>query len=236
MTSLCPKCNGPLETKNGHSYCSSCKCYQMEFRDSIQPKASLVAHKPTPNEAIRIVDDDGRAISMDSGAQGQIDLSLTAKRRHNESGDSEVCRILVNRLNQDGDRWGDAVHVKTKSRDEAGVDGRARDGQRVLNIQVTRACADPNLWKRVDPKNPTQRALSDSAHADELRDAIAKKSTRPKEGIVLALDSIETPHVVLSVVESFRKRHGEWARSLGYQAIWLVGASPELSYRLDQDA
>jgi|HubBroStandDraft_5_1064220.scaffolds.fasta_scaffold325192_1 hypothetical protein len=206
--------------------------YFVDLSDSIALTSSLVAHKPGPQEAVRVTDDDGRSIAMDV-SEGQIALSLRANKRPNETSDLEVCRILVTRLNRDGGRWEGLVHLKSSNRDEAGVDCRADDGDSILNIQVTRASGDPAIWSNVNVLVPIERVRSDSAYAEELRDAIVRKETKPKQGIILALDSIETPHIASSVIGLFETNYGEWVRSLGFRAIWVVGPSPELTFRLD---
>jgi hypothetical protein len=207
----------------------------LELSDGITLKSALVARQPGTEEVLRISDDSGRAISTDLDSHRYVTLSLRANKRRNEDGDLEVCTILVQRLNRDGANWHDLVHLKPKSNQEAGVDCRAKNGSRVLNIQVTRACPDQTLWSHVDPQVPVKRSESVSRYAEELHDAIVKKKTQPKAGIVLALDSIETPHVVKAVVELFRNKYAGWVRSLGYEAIWLVGPSPDITFCLDQE-
>jgi hypothetical protein len=36
-----------------------------------------------------------------------------------------------------------------------------------------------------------------------------------------------------SVVESFRERHGAWAATLGFDAVWIVGQGEGFTHRLD---
>ena len=195
---------------------------------------SLVAHKPAPQEALRIVDDVARrAITTDVDRDGQIAHSLRGNKRTNETGDLEVCRILLDRLNQDGEPWKDLIQLKAESRAEAGVDCQASHGIHILDIQVTRALSDPDFWKRVNPHVPSNLELSNLDCAEQLRVTIANKAAKPKGGIVLALDSIETPHCTQHVIELFRSAHGAWARSLGYKSIWVVGPTADLTFQLD---
>jgi hypothetical protein len=63
---------------------------------------SLVAHKPGPDEAIRISDDRGRSIRTDTSSDGQVTLYMRAPVREGEDDDLEVCGILLEKLEQNG--------------------------------------------------------------------------------------------------------------------------------------
>ena len=64
--------------------------------------------------------------------------------------------------------------------------------------------------------------------------AIWKKRFHARPDEVLALNAIRTPWAVSRpVVESFRQRHGEAARRLGFKEVWVVGWSEAMTERLD---
>jgi hypothetical protein len=51
--------------------------------------------------------------------------------------------------------------------------------------------------------------------------------------LMLALDAIRSPgYVEDPVMAAFLATHGTWAAGLGYQAIWLVGPTAELTHQL----
>ena len=89
------------------------------------------------------------------------------------------------------------------------------------------------MWKQVSLVAPVRRTISLLDLVEDLYAAIVKKEMRPKCGIVLALDSIETPHLGTDVVNLFLAKYGTCVQSLSYDAIWVVGPTPELTYRLD---
>src|ERR1039458_6281268 len=225
---MCPRCGEWLQARSSGSQCLFCGGYFIQVSDGLALSSALVAHQPGVEEKLRISSDFGRAISSDLSSRGYVTSSLRAKKRRNEEGDLEVGNTLVQRLNQDGANWRDLVQVDPKNNQEAGVDCSANDGSSDLLIQVTRASGDQTLWRNIGPDVPVERSRTASEYAEDLYDAIVKKETKPKSGIVLALDSIETPHVTKAVVELFRNRHARWARSTGWKAIWLVGPSPDV--------
>lgn len=47
----------------------------------------------------------GVVVSGDGTADGKLSRVLKADPRHNEEGGTEVCRILISRLNRDGAGW-----------------------------------------------------------------------------------------------------------------------------------
>jgi hypothetical protein len=72
--------------------------------------------------------------------------------------------------------------------------------------------------------------------ADDLRTAIDHKSriaASQRASLVLALDATKTPgHALHAVTTSFTARHGSWASSLRFRAIWIVGHGVALTTRL----
>jgi hypothetical protein len=148
-----------------------------------------------------------------------------------------VCRILLERLNADGSRWGNPQLRSTSQREE-GVDCYADDGANRLRIQVTRAEGSRGFWARLANKGRIKGNVPVDALADVLRKSIERKAMKTAEqqrpGVLLALDATETAGLVLDgVVAMFQRKHGAWAAGLGFQSIWLVGPNTRLTSRLD---
>jgi len=198
------------------------------------------------DEAIPLVHGEGansEAIRRSAGGQfaaadltddGRVTFSLQGRSPQNEEGVEKVCAILIERFNQHGDRWSDPTRST-----EPGVDCEARDESRLLKVQVTRTPYDPAIRRALG-----RTGVSSGAHAsadeaaDDLRARVEAKADRAapsgRIGITLALDATDTSAYVLQeVVRSFRARHGTWVRNLGFEAVWVVGPTSNLTHRLD---
>ena len=148
-----------------------------------------------------------------------------------------ACRLLVGKLNRDGAAWGEPVPGKGI------VDCEAFDNDeptKRLAIQVVRANTDPNLWKALNThKRVSQLQTPQMELADQLKQAIEKKANKIqlglREGLMLALDATRLPALAFDeVVLLFERQFGLWAKSLGFEGIWLVGPVDELISRLDR--
>jgi len=116
----------------------------------------------------------------------------------------------------------------------------AYDGADILKIQVTRAERSTRVWETLNKKgSATNKYPTVDEAADALRDTIEAKGKNIKDKsqraeILLALDATETASQVFElVVDSFCRRHGLWARQLGFRGIWVVGPTATLTTRLD---
>lgn len=205
---------------------------------AIQIEEGLVVHGKGNDrtEAIRLSDSEGQSTAADLLGDGTARLSIQGRSPQGEEGGEIVCRALIGRLNQYGARWGEPRFVQ-----ETGVDYEARDGEEVLKIQVTRPVRD--VWEPLKHAGlATKDYPSAQQIAAELQLAIQDKVDRLKnqlqpsqlKGITLALNATMTPSSAFgSVVESFRRRHGTWARGVGFKDIWVVGPTADLTFRLD---
>lgn len=197
-------------------------------------QTSLVAHKPGTTEALR-ASDGQRSLVADLSQDELLKITLTAKRRQNESGNQEICQILAEKLSSVS-LW-DIRHPVAQGGREQGVDCVLvpKGVGKPLNLQITRAYNDPFFWKSVHPSKSTNREATVGEYVQEIRNAIEKKAKRTpqKSEIVLVLDAIETAHSFEKVSESFRKQNGAWVRQLGFEAVWLVGPTAALTHRLD---
>jgi hypothetical protein len=218
--------------------------------DTVTVKASFLAHKPggPSGEGFRAVDDDRTSISVDADVQGMNVSAIKAPPRHGEEGNDKVCAVLMAKLNKDGGCWVECEccsDAKTMDPDaDCMLYGMTkaemlkllpvkRRNVPVQKVQLTRAIRDQVIWQEIDSGDTASFVLSAQAAANRLRDAIEAKK-RSAKGVILALDGTDALwQVKKAVVDEFRHMHGNWAQSLGFDSIWVVGRTAELTFRLD---
>jgi hypothetical protein len=186
-------------------------------------------------EAIRISDSKKRSSAIDLDTSGQLSYSIEGASSHGESNTPDVCKALIQRLNMSGGQWGEPA-IPDGRDDE--IDCVAHDGQRTLNIQVTRAVSKQDIWRQLDRLGSVTDTTTVQRAADDLicRVQMKAKIVPPvrRSNLLLALDAMDTSgHSLGVVINDFQKRHGAVARALGFQAIWIVGPLAELTSRLD---
>ncbi len=170
-------------------------------------------------------------------------FTVEGRTAQGEGGNGEVATILIRILNRLGANWGPPADVSAaKDRSTDDVDVEARDGSSVLRIQVTRA--EREIWRmggRVRKGNPPVKAelhRSPDDAASMLMVAIQDKAkwSRPTQlgSLVLALTVLDSPIFGFSeVLDRFREFYLGTVRTLGFQAVWLVGPTDDLVHRLD---
>lgn len=180
----------------------------------------------------------GRAAHGSVTPAGAVDHGFTGPPPTNETGTLDACQRLVRQLNADGGQWVVPIalseglpHVDCRV-ESAGAAGEC------LDVQVVRAMTDRAHWHEVDREG--RRVIvgetpNDAANA--LRRSIELKQNRirpeARATLVLALDASDTPALAFdAVVAAFRCAHGEWATSVGFQSIWLVGPVNRMIHRL----
>ncbi|WP_055531809.1 hypothetical protein [Streptomyces graminilatus] len=174
---------------------------------------------------------DGHDTSVQSDPAGRVEVRVGRSPSKSES-ELRTAQLLVQRLNQDGAQWDPPQLTNASARDERGIDCEASgpNGQR-LKIQVTRP--ERAAWRELARGSAFRTSTSEEALVEALRFAIEAKQTRSDREIHLALDAVHAPaHALRSVAETFRRQHGGWAVSVGFQEIWLVGPSVDLVQRL----
>jgi hypothetical protein len=205
----------------------------------IGEQVSVVLKRGKETTGIRIGDSTGQSVSADILEGDLVGWTIQGRSRQNEEGNYDVAKILVARLNQDGAKWGELECTRqVDARREEGVDCQARYDKSRLCIQITRAETDGRVWKTLAETGTSSAQLSADSAADALHEAIERKArkTTPEDRlqITLALDATETvSHAFGPVLRSFASRHGNWARELKFNGIWLVGPSVALTSRLD---
>jgi len=195
----------------------------------------LVARKVSTDgtEAIRVADDSERSSSADVTTEGNVMETILGHAPRGEAGTLDVCAILVERLNQEGAHWTAPSHPKGQ---EVGIDCEAKDGSRVLQVQVTRL-PNSTLWEQLGRAGTVTLDRSLEEAAKDLRLAIRHKETIPPSqcaDITLAINALDTiGHAVNGVAEAFRHMYGKEVAALGFKAVWVVGPVPALTMRLD---
>jgi hypothetical protein len=178
----------------------------------------------------------GRAASADRHNDGSLSYSILWSSPQGEEDTLSTCRILVNALNAAGGNWPNPVPG------EGIVDCEAVNlnlQEQKLSIQVIRAIADQQLWKRLNLEGNFQD-LNVSKHqlVSQIKAAIERKANdraipriiRPS--LTLALDATRLPVLAFEdVVEMFQSQFGVWTKSLGFEAVWLVGPQESLTWR-----
>jgi hypothetical protein len=145
----------------------------------------------------------------------------------------QVCRILRTALNDQGGTWGSfsepvppAKHADATAADSAGS---------VLRVQVSRV--ERASLKTMARGDPIIRRRSVGQRVTDIRVAVdsgaRRHPTAERSESLLALDAIRSPeHVERTVVDAFLRAHQTYVAGLGYGAIWLVGPTGEMSYRI----
>jgi hypothetical protein len=180
----------------------------------------------------------GRASGASLVEDGRVSYSLTGTSPQGEEDTLAVCRLLVGVLRAAGEDWADP----TASDGVVDCLAPAKDNPRsVLKIQVVRAIPDPDLWSELSRVGRIDRAGVDRGQlVSQLRAAVQHKASDKKvppsvrPDLVLALDANRLPGLTLdAVVEDYRTEHGAWTASHGFRAVWLVGPTARLTWRLD---
>ena len=195
----------------------------------------LVARKISGDdtEAVRIADDQRRSSVADLDEKGNIQTSIKGPSPKGEEGALNVSALLIEHLNLEGSRWSKpSIPVGN----EGGVDCESTDGEKKLQIQVTRL-HDSKMWATLGKSGSVKTQTKIESAADDLRGAISHKEKIPQSiraQITLIIDAVDTSaHAVSAVAEYFKKTYGSDVGSLGFHSIWVVGPVVGLVFRLD---
>jgi len=191
----------------------------------------LIAKKLSKDGSEAIRDHRSREdfADADYNLSEKLAFSNRGRSRQNEEGNLAVGAALIEKLNSLGAKWGPPVWCN-----EGGVDCFSQGQPEKLAIQITKISPEDYF------KNLNERGSASDEHDIEqamwdIMEAIRRKAGQASPQIVLALDATDTPVYTMSaVLDALRsKREAELRRS-GWQAIWLVGAEPTLTSRLDR--
>ncbi|VAX07757.1 hypothetical protein MNBD_GAMMA26-851 [hydrothermal vent metagenome] len=181
----------------------------------------------------------GRTANGDIDHNGNVSFGISGKSSQGEDGTLETCRILIVELNNKyGASWETPYLVEKLHIDAEAVDNV--DANLVLKIQVVRAVTKKEILKELGKtKSVSQNDVPTNKVALFLKKAIELKEGKIAQGarsdITIALNAIDTPAVCFDdVVTEFKSAHGEWAKSLGFSNIWLVGAGAFMVHNLTE--
>ena len=233
----CPNCGLEAEDWNGQLPCPNCprpRVLSLSLSDAVTMSEEFTAesHGDGKLRGVRSTGDSGRSIAVDLTDTGEQSGLITAPPRPGETGTPEVCERLRQILNdREAGSW-----ERCECEEKHGTDCvlYAADGQE-LHVQVTRAVPGrTGIWKPVQGKVNQEYGFSPEEASEHLRSAIDSKanhySKSEREGLVLAVDVLETPgHIVPEVVQ---RLDAKFLSDAGFKAIWLVGITPSLSVRL----
>jgi hypothetical protein len=138
--------------------------------------------------------------------------------------------MVIDALNASGADWAVGMEVKHGDPDFPAADFIAvsADGKRTLKMQHTRADHDQSFWR-----DGASNHHDVAGQAEELRRAVERKQKAASADITLVLDASGAMGALLEgVADSFLEQSGEWASSLGFQQIWLVGPTQSFTRRL----
>jgi hypothetical protein len=189
----------------------------------------------------RFMDSSGGWFSIECSHDGIISTSVQQALASKEQSETAAAQAILNALNDRGGDWGPAERL---SGPEVGVDRiayartvtdrrRARPDQ-ICKMQVTKGLKENLLWRALAISRSHDGYPFDAAVA-AMKAALAGKESKPagkRDNIILVLDAMEVLiDAIEPAIEAFRGRHGEWARSLGFQEIWVAGPF-DWSFRL----
>ncbi len=110
-------------------------------------------------------------------------------------------------------------------------------GDKKMLMQVTRV-TEQKTWKNLDETANVTGELVYGQMTDQLLVALQSKaekmSMRDRSEIVIVLDARHAPQALPSFVDEFCLTHSGGIRALGFQAVWLVGPTPDSIRRLDE--
>ena len=214
LPSSCPSCGGTSH------------CFSPTLAAAVRPQGSMIAHARPDlhDEAVRTSGPPG-------GVSGAFDQSgafaIQGRPPQGEQGALEAARLLVAKLNSLGESWGEPILVE-----DGDVDCRATDGQRTLEIQITRV-APESVWRSLARDGGTEGA----ATADDILAGIRRKAERyaspaQRARLTLAIDATtDVSHALRGVLYELPR---EAVAGFGFAAVWVIGPTIELVRRIDK--
>ncbi len=249
QTVRCILCGAPLSDPTNlagqdRKPCPSCGSLGHNIAISVSEELRITSHlsmlQERAGEAIGFSESErgGRATSFTIQDDNLLRLSITGTSPQGEEDTPEVCCVLLQRFKEDGQPYSKV----SPGPEPADCILITDDNPMVsLEVQVVRAIASQTIWLQLSNTGSAQKSLSPMEVTRELRAAIASKGSDSKlpppvrRCLVLALDATRLPGLGFdAVVRNFRDTEGEWAASLGFKSIWLVGPTPRLTWRIDK--
>ncbi len=239
------KCGGcGMPAMEGRTPCPSCGSTSRTFAVTLTESLKLGDHlsflQERKGRAIGFGESprDGRSTAATLEPETQLKFSLSGSSPQGEEDTLAACRVLAERLRQDDAAWSEPEPATGQI--DCVIQHRG-DQHRILNVQVVRAVIDANLWRTLSVGGAVSRDVSTTEAASSIKAAVELKAsdrkipTRDRHDITLALDATRLPGLAFdAVVDQFQVDHGSWVKGLGFSAVWLVGPTPRLVWRLDE--
>ncbi len=230
----------PSTTLDERTTCPFCggitRLFDAYFTGNSNPSGRLVAKKESDDrtEAIRVADSQKRSSATDRQLDGTLSQVIEGNSPKGEEDTLDVCNVLIERLNLEGGNWQGATKPIGK---EGGIDAFTRNGQEILNFQVTRI-PKKEFWQELSQSRSVQSFGTIQKASADLYDSVNKKNCKippnQRKEIVLVLDAMDTAcYALKAVVDEFRNHFGQEIQGFGFKAIWLVGPLASLTSRLD---
>jgi len=248
----CGHAFGPTSpVKDGVFKCPECGSVTVDHKGEIHTEARLeetlgLTATTKAGEVIRHSETHRRGLASSGWLEGgEASYVLEGRAPQHEADTLGTCNILIEALRKSGEDWDWPTRGDTGA--DAGVDcvamSRGGGERRLLRVQVVRASPGQEVWRTLNRLGRWEKAGVPPADlADELRRGVEHKARQSKipanerQNLCLALDATRLPaHALTAVVNRFRKHHGEWCHSLGFQSVWLVGPGPDMTWRLDME-
>jgi hypothetical protein len=207
--------------------------FTKHIESSIKPSGHLMATHIRDEQPIGFTESERPELTRYTSLEpnGNIRLNLRGLAPRNEQDSDLVCATLIAVLKTEGSQ------VRLEGPGEQDEDFILVIDNIQIGVQVVRALTDPQFWKALAHTGEVgelQLSISDTASA--LKMAIEHKTLIPprqRDRLILALDAYRVPALGLGPVTSqFRKVYGDWAQSLGFHAIYVVGPLENFVSRL----
>jgi hypothetical protein len=180
------------------------------------------------SEAIRDCRDSEAFANADYNPSEKLAFSNRGRSRQNEEGNLAVGAALIEKPNSLGAKWGPPVWCN-----EQGVDCFSQDQSEKLSIQITKI-SPGGYFKNLNERGSASHEQHIEQAMWDIMEAVRRKAGQASPQIVLALDATDTPVYTMSaVLDALRSKQEAELRGSRWQAIWLVGAEPTLTSRLD---
>jgi hypothetical protein len=224
--------------------CPSCGSISRNFGVTASDQCKATSHVSAlherQGEAIGFTESkrERRASASSLEHDGSLQLSIVGSCPQGEEDTPAACHVLLERLKQDGAPF-DEVLSGSEPADCILTD--SHNPSVSLKVQVVRAIVSQDLWRRLANTGATQTTLKANDIVQEMHRSIALKATnrklpaRERAELVLALDATRLPGLAFdAVVREFRTTMTAWAACQAFQAIWLIGPTTRLAWRLDR--
>ena len=221
--------------------CPNCGSSERKIDEATQLGVRLSDHamitKLTDGQPVGFSESERQDVARGANyeSDGTIVLDLRGKPPQNEQDTGFVCKMVVDALNAAG------RNIALMGTGQADDDYVISDEGKMEGIQVVRALTDRSFWARLArTRQVSQLRITVEDALEALKAAIEHKtapgaippSQRPS--LTLALDASRLPALALGpVVTKFREELGEWTRSLGFKAVFIVGPESNFVERLD---